>query len=55
MSFYTLPELVNVIIDDIGMNDVPIIDRIGTDKLIERIRSSSLKEFSQRYAYIVNW
>ena len=55
MSLYTLPELVNVIIDDIGMNDVPIIDRIGTDKIIARIRSSSLKEFSQRYPYIVNW
>ena len=55
MSFYTLPELVNVIIDDIGMNDVPIIDRIGTNKLLDRIRSSSLKEFSQRYPHIVNW
>lgn len=55
MSLYSLPELVNVIIDDIGMNDVPIIDRIGTDKIIARVRSSSLKEFSQRCPYIVQW
>lgn len=45
----------NVILDDIGLNDLPIIEKIGADKLLERLRQSSLKEFSVRYPHIVKW
>ena len=55
MALYNLTELMNLIIDDIGMTDVPIIEKIGTDHLLERLRQSALKEFSQRCPYKKKW
>ncbi len=55
MALYTLSELVKVVIDDIGIGDLPILDKVTPDMLVERLKSSALKEFSVRYPYKKKW
>lgn len=52
MALYTLSEMVQVILEDIGIADLPIIERVGMDNIVKRLENSALKEFSQRYPYI---
>lgn len=52
MALYTLSEMVQVILEDIGIADLPIIETVGMDKIVQRLENSALKEFSVRYPYI---
>lgn len=52
MALYTLSEMVQVILEDIGIADLPIIETVGMNNIVKRIENSALKEFSQRYPYI---
>lgn len=49
MALYTLSELLQVIKDDIGLNDIPLPEEINDNHLVNRMYQSALKEFSQRY------
>lgn len=49
MAFYTLSELLQIIKDDTGLNDIPLPKEIDDNSLIERLHQSALKEFSTRY------
>lgn len=53
--FYTPTELINLILDDAGIADLPIFEVVTPDQLLERVRLSSLKEFSVRYPHRVKW
>ena len=52
MALYTLSEMVKVILEDIGIADLPIIETVGMDNIVKRLENSALKEFSVRYPYI---
>lgn len=49
MALYTLSELLQIIKDDTGLNDIPLPESINDNALVERLRQSALKEFSLRY------
>ena len=51
MALYTLSELLQVIKDDTGLNDIPLPEEINDNSLLERLRQSALKEFSVRYPW----
>lgn len=51
MALYTLSEMVKVILEDIGIADLPIIETVGMDNIVKRLENSALKEFSVRYPY----
>lgn len=55
MALYNLSEMVQVILEDIGIADLPIIETVGMDKIVQRIHNSALKEFSVRYPYIKHY
>lgn len=52
MALYTLSEMVQVILEDIGISDLPILEVVGMDNIVKRLENSALKEFSVRYPYI---
>ena len=51
-GLYTMSELVELILQDIGVWDLPIIETVGKDNIIRRIEQSALKEFSTRCPYM---
>ena len=51
MALYTLSELLQIIKDDTGLNDIPLPDQLSDNSLLERLRQSALKEFSTRYPW----
>lgn len=52
MALYTLSEMVQVILEDIGISDLPIVETVGMDNIVKRLENSAMKEFSVRYPYI---
>ncbi len=53
MALYTLSELLQVIKDDTGLNDIPLPESLSDDALVKRLEQSALKEFSLRYPRLV--
>ena len=51
MALYTLSELLQIIKDDTGLNDIPLPRQLNDNALLERMRQSALKEFSVRYPW----
>lgn len=55
MRHYNLSEFTQLILEDIGVADLPVIETVGVDKIIKRIKNSSLKEFEILYPYRKHW
>ena len=51
MGLYTLSEMMQLILEDIGIADLPIVETVGLDKIKNRLEQSTLKELSVRYPY----
>lgn len=55
MPLYTLSTMVQTILEDIGVADTPFLEVITVDKIVDRVRRSTMAEFSTRYPYIGQW